>query len=441
MRLKVFVGLIMLPGAMTPQENLALSLRDAVRMALSPRGNLAISESAQSLRAAEAQWREARSARLPEVEASFTGQNQVLNLAAMGFDEVHVPVKDFSFPRSIGPLTTINARVRVKQDLVNVATRRRSQAFRAGLETAKAGTDETRDAVAAEVAKLYFTALRAAGAIDLAQAIRSAAESLLSEVVNRMAAGEAMGIDVSHARARVTSSKQRVMQAQMERSRATFDLLATLNRDLDTPLKLTDDLAYSPQETPTAADALATALKSRAEVLAQRQLLRELRLKDVSIESERLPSLNSFADLGTLGTSVPSSVPTYNVGISLHVPILDGGRRNAQREETQALICREELRKAQLEKQVELEVRHAILSLDMARELVTASDDELEAAAGELAHRKRRYERGIDGLAELSDAQVAFAEAQDGRLEALYRWNEARIELLQAKGTILTLTQ
>src|SRR5215471_4484689 len=54
MRLKVFVGLIMLPGAMTPQQHLALSLRDAVRMALSPRGNLAISESAQSLRAAEA---------------------------------------------------------------------------------------------------------------------------------------------------------------------------------------------------------------------------------------------------------------------------------------------------------------------------------------------------------------------------------------------------
>ena len=43
-------------------------------------------------------------------------------------------------------------------------------------------------------------------------------------------------------------------------------------------------------------------------------------------------------------------------------------------------------------------------------------------------------------LRHLAEAQLKLAEASDNRTAALYAWNEARIELMQAMGMIRDLT-
>jgi outer membrane protein TolC len=420
---------------------LALSLREAVRMALSPQGNIAIGVAGESVRAAQAQLRESRSTSHPDIDMSITGENQLLNLATFGLQSVKIPIPGFTFPQSSGAFSIIDARVHVKQDLIDVASTRRSEAARAGIETATTEIDEVRDQVAAQVAKLYLVALRARSAVETAQALVASAETSLREVTNRNKEGKALDIDVSHARMRLATEKQGLMDAQLERGRAYLDLLSAMNRDLDTPLELTEPLDFTVQETLPPAQAVAAAFRSRSEIVAQRQRVAAARLKDVSIEAERLPSLAGYADLGSLGTTFANSIGTYDVGVSLRIPVFDGDRRNSRRAETQANIRQEELRASQLEKQVELEVRQALLKLDIARGQVDTAAQEVEVAQQELAHRQRRYEQGVEGQMELEDAQVNMARAADGRVAALCAWNEARIELMQAMGTIRTLAQ
>jgi len=106
-----------------------------------------------------------------------------------------------------------------------------------------------------------------------------------------------------------------------------------------------------------------------------------------------------------------------------------------------AATRQQELQLAQLRKQVEIEVRQALLRLDMARGDVELSEARYRAAQDELEHRKRRHAQGIGGQTEINGAQAGLAKAVDGRMAALHDWNEARVDLLQALGSIRTLAQ
>ena len=96
---------------------------------------------------------------------------------------------------------------------------------------------------------------------------------------------------------------------------------------------------------------------------------------------------------------------------------------------------------AQLRKQVEIEVREALLRLDMARGDVELSEARYKAAQDELEHRQRRYAQGIGAQMDVNGAQAGLAKAADARMAALHDWNEARVDLLQALGTIRTLAE
>jgi outer membrane protein TolC len=423
------------------QTPLSLSMRDAIRIALSPQGDPAMGLAGESVKIAEAQFREARGVALPQVDTTISGSNQVLNLAALGLDEIHFPVPGFTFPQSVGPFNTLDARVHIRQGVFDTAVRRRAKSLQAGITTAKDQSDEARDQIAAQVARLYLAALKASSAIDLAKARVESAETTLRELTNRDAEGKSLSIDVSHARMRVESEMELLARVESNRAEADLDLLNSLNLSLDTPLNLIDPLAFSPQDMLSPAQAVTIAMKSRSEVATQKQREEAARLSQRSIHSERFPTVGVFADMGSSGTSAPGSVGVYTVGVSLNLPIFDGGQRASREAQGQASLRQDEIRERQLEKQVELEVRQALLKLDSARGQIDVSTKELDISREELNHRTRLLEQGVGGELEVADARLTLAQAEDARQAALYAWNEAHIELMQAMGTIRNLAQ
>jgi len=422
-----------------PALTLSLTLRDAVRLALSPEGNLALGVADQSVAAAMARFRESQAARKPDVDFSFNAVNQRLSLDAFGFQSIHVP--GFMFPRAVGPFDVLESRVHIRQNLFDEAILRRKDAAHAGIAAAQTETDEVRDQIAGRVARLYLQAQRDASAVETAQALVVTAESTLKEIGNRNAEGQALGVDVSQARVEVAGAKQNLLKAQLVKARTEIDLLNAMNRDLNTPLELTEPLTFAGQDTPPADQAVSTALQSRSEILTLQKKLQTTRLNDVAIHAERFPTLAAYADAGTTGNSVRRSTGAYDAGVVLKIPILDGGRRESQRSEVMAAVRQQELQMAQLRKQVEIEVRQALLRLDMARGDVALAEARYRSAQDELEHRRRRYTQGIGSQMDVNGAQAGLAKAADGRMAALHDWNEARVDLLQALGTIRTLAQ
>ncbi len=134
-------------------------------------------------------------------------------------------------------------------------------------------------------------------------------------------------------------------------------------------------------------------------------------------------------------------MPTRSVGASLKIPIFDGGRRDARRAESASQFRQESIRTADLRDQVELDVRVAIDSLRSADAQVKAAEEGLALAEKEVAQAERRYKAGVTNSIEVTDAQTRLARARDNRINALYNYNLARIDLGTATGTIQSMIQ
>lgn len=422
-----------------PAPTLSLSLRDAVRIALSPRGNLDLDVADQSVAVAQAKLRESQAANKPNVDFSFNAVDERLSLDAVGLQTVQEP--GLTFPQAVGPFDLLESRINIRQSLFDRENMHRKDAARAGIVAAQTETDEVRDQIVARVARLYFLAQRDASAVTTAQALVTTAESTLKEIGDRNTQGQALGLDVSQARIDVAAAKQNLLRAQLEKARTDIDILNAMNRDLNTPLELTDPLTFTVQDVPPADQAVSTALQSRSEILALQKKLQVTSLNDAAIHSERLPTLDGYANAGSTGTSFPNSTGTYDAGVTLRIPIFDGGSRESQRAEVTAAVRQQEYQLAQLRKQVEIEVREALLQMDLARGDVELSEARCRAAQDELEHRQRSYAQGVGSQMEVNGAQADLARAADGRVAALQGWNQARVDLLQALGTIRTLAQ
>jgi outer membrane protein len=201
-------------------------------------------------------------------------------------------------------------------------------------------------------------------------------------------------------------------------------------------VELTGVLAYVPVENLEPAPALAAARENRAELKAQQDREKSAKLSYSGVKYERLPSLAAFGDYGSSGSTINDSVPTRTFGASLRIPIFDGGRRDARRAESASQYRQEQIRTDDLRDQIELDVRLALQSLRSADAEVKAADEGLKLSENELAQAQRRYKAGVSNSVEVTDAQTRLQRARDNRINALYNYNVARIDLGTATGAI-----
>ncbi len=96
---------------------------------------------------------------------------------------------------------------------------------------------------------------------------------------------------------------------------------------MDSSIEFTDKLDYKPIDPASSETLLEQARKARFELKTQQQREEAARLSHSAVKSERLPSIGASADYGAIGTDVVSSRATYTLGVSLRVPVFDGGRR------------------------------------------------------------------------------------------------------------------
>ena len=257
---------------------------------------------------------------------------------------------------------------------------------------------------------------------------------MLAQAEHQKAAGTGTGIEVTRAKVQLANDRQHLLDTQNQRRAANLKLLRTIGMRLDTDLRLTDKLEYTPVDAVTLQQARAEALEQRADLIAQQRREQQARLSADATKMERLPSVSAFADYGTIGTGLENSLPTRTYGLSVRVPIFDGGRRDARRAESASQYRQEQVRTADLKEQVELDVRLALDELQSAEDQVKVAREGLELAEQELTQARRRYDAGVATGIEVTDAQTRLERARDNQTAALYLYNIARVDLAQATG-------
>lgn len=423
----------------SPTE-LSISLRQALALAFSKDGNAAVQLSRLETKKAEAQSREALSVLLPNLYGTSGLTDYTESFAAQGFTLVQLPF-GLKLPQRLGPLDAADVRAQLNGNLFDFSAIRRFQASQAGTRASKSEVDSAMESVAAQVARQYMAMLRAAAEVDAAEANVKLGSALVEQARRVREAGNGVALDVTRAQVELAEEQQRLQAANGDLKESQFNLLRTMRLSLDTQLHLTDRLEYIPVDPLTLTAAKSEAKKLRPDLQAETERQNESRLALSATRMQRLPSIVGYANYGTTGNAAQALLPTYALGISLRLPVYDGGRQEAQAAESLTQYREESVRVRDLNDQIDLEIRTAIERLQTAELQFKTATSALALAETELDQTSRRYAEGVAGSIEVTDAQTKLARAQDNRIAALFSHNLARIDLNYAMGSLVRMIE
>lgn len=416
------------------ETTLPLSLRKSIEIASAPDGNVRLEIAQEAILQAEARKNQARAALLPHVDGSVSYQSMTRNLRAFGIEFPSIP--GLAFSTFAGPFTVFDARATASQTVFDLSAIRRYQAAKSAAGATKLDGDHARHLVTDQVARAYLAALRAEAHLESAKANLALAEAIERLADSQRKAGTGTAIEVTRAGVQVATEKGRLTIAENERNRAHLQLLRAMDLKLQTRLELTDKLQYSAPEPVSLEQATEMALRDRADYKGQRQREEAAQVSYKATSMERLPSAAAFADYGTIGGAIHDSRATRTVGISVRIPLFDGGRREARRAESGSQLRVEQIRTRDLRQQLELELRLAFDSLRSAEAQVQTAGEGLELAQKELEQAERRYKAGVANSLEITDAQTRLTRARENRVNALFAHNVARLDLGTALGAV-----
>ncbi len=422
-----------------PAESaLPLTLKRAVEIALTAEGSPKVALAQESIREARARKTEARGALLPDLESSVNEERETVNLRSFGFSPSifsFLP-PGVTFPAIVGPFSVFDARATASQTVFDFSTLKRYQQSKVNLSAVTTDFDAAKNQASDQVARAYLNALRSDAALATAHANVDLSKALRDLAVQQKNAGTGTGLDVTRAEVQLANDNQRLVAAENDRRRAGLQLLRAIGLKMDVEVVLTDKLDYKAADIGTLESSLEDARKTRAELIAQRQREHAANLNYSSIRAERFPSVGASANYGSIGSVLTNAAPTYLYSVSVRVPIWDGGRRDARREESLSEYRQEEIRTHDLEQQVELDVRLAFDSIHSAAVEVETAQGGVALSEQELAQARRRYQAGVAYSLEVTDAQTRLDRARDNLINALYDYNVARIDLATATGRI-----
>lgn len=437
------VILVSIPAAATAQQSpTALTLGDAARLA----ARQSVPSLAAQLRAREAAARvtQARADLLPSLSALALQSGHTLNSATFGIDFPTPPgEKPFFDPNGeiIGPINLLDIRGRVTVPAIDFAARQRVNGSRLALKASEAEAESAGEQAAATAAAAYLRAVRADAIVEARAADSLLADSLISIARDQLSAGVGVALDVTRAQSQLAGVHAQLIAARGEQSRSRLELVRAIGVPLDAPVTLASPLAAMPvsDTVPDQTQAVAVALRTRPDLVAAQRALDAARQGARAIRAERLPSLAAFGDDGGIGTSPAHLLNTYSWGIQLSVPILDGFRREGRISEQDAKSAGLELQRRELERQVAVEVRSALLDLATARDQVAAARERLRLAQQEYSQAQERFKAGVAGNGDVVTASLALNGARNLVIDALASYQSARVELARAQGTATTL--
>ncbi len=412
------------------QEPVRLSLTQAIALAASPRGPASVQLADAAVGAAHARVAEARSYRFPLLTGNISESNLTRNLGAEGFN-FPTGVPNFKIPSEVGPFNVFDGRVEMTQTVFDLGAIRRSRAIRAALDVEMAGAAGTRESASARAAHDYLLALAAEARMRCAEADVQQTDANVTTAHHDIEAGKASDAELTHALLNLSASRRKLGAAQNAATQARLQLLDDLGLEFDTTLEFTDVLNFDSNAGVDLAAQISLALRTRAELRAAAGRLEEARDQSGADRAAILPTVSAYGDVGP-----QNSVITHTVGVSAKITLFDGGRRKAQEAQSNAAVQQFAIQQHDLKRQIEMEVRRAFANLQTA----SSRAHECEAALGlsqeGLARAQRRFANGLGDNAEMVSAELQEVDAREEQVEAYLAWNQARLELAQATGTV-----
>ena len=424
--------------APTPRR---LSLGDAARLAAAQ--TAAVQSAAARVQAAQARVTQSRSALLPQLSAVPNWTSHTVNSASFGFNFPTAPGQPPLLDPNgqiIGPVKLWDLRGQASQSLIDIGATERVRAARAGVIAAGADVATAAEQAATVAAAAYIRELRSETTLQARVADSTLASDLLSIARDQLTAGVGVALDVTRAQSQLANARAQLIAARNDRDRSQLDLRRALNLPLDTPVELTDSLnSVTPPDAINEQTAIDIAVRSRPDIRAADAQLAAAQQQLAAIRATRLPTVGLFGNDGANGIGFNHLLNTYTYGVQVTWPAFEGGRREGQQQEQEAVARDIDIRRRDLRQQVAVDVRGAMLDIASAREQVDAARERQRLAELEVQQARDRFRAGVAGNADVITALAGLNASRTGLIDALAAYQTARISLARAEGTVSQL--
>ena len=428
-----------------------LSLPEAITIGIE--NNLTTLLANERAEEARALRQQIRSFLLPNLFGTAYQQNRTLNLVAQGLAPSGGDTGSMgggtggggmpgggsaapTIPSFVGPFNTFDARLNFSQALLNLSALRQYKSTQAAVQVADLTAGLAREQVATFVALAYLSAQRGGLDVRAARADLGLAEALLSLARRQREVGVANGIDVVRAESRVAQQRLRVVQAEASAVQDRLDLERAVGLPQGSATVLTDTLAARPEVIPTPAAALPAAQAARLDARVAEQTIEQRILERRGRAAARIPVVSAAADYGQSAvTPFNKDRATRTFGVTLSVPIFDGGYIGGRVKAALSEQRQAELQLGNTRGQVEQDVRQALIAWNLSLAQVQSADEQLGIADRELALATQRFRAGVADNLEVLQAQAGLANARALRVQALAQYGAARLNFAAATGT------
>ncbi len=403
----------------------SLSLQEVVDFAL--KNHLLMKLAWEEIQESKAQRLQAGSELLPHVNASIS-QARVgrMNLEAMGF-KTSQPL--------IGPFDTFDARFRLTQTIFDLSAISRFQAGNAEVKVKQYEEEFARQKVMLEASLAYLAALQSEGRYKAAEANVQLADRLLKQADHQHEAQIATGVDVARATTRTAEETYQLEQASMGLTESYLQVQRVAGLPYEDRLGLSDSLSYFEEPGISVEEAIRVAGSQRLEVRILQDGIRAENYLLRAAKAEMLPKVGLSGDYGLSGnTPRKNDRATGQLLVGASMPLFEGGKIWGEIKAASSRKRQFEQKLADLQRQIEEDVRLALLKLKTEKQQVKTARSILELSSRELKMAQDRFGSGLGDNVEVVAAQATLARARDTYVSALTQHHVARLNLSFALG-------
>lgn len=306
-------------------------------------------------------------------------------------------------------------------------------------EAAEERLRAVRDEIALQTKRAFYGLLFTRELVQVRREALALLEEHLATTRKKYREGAVSEFDVLRAEVEVANARPPLIEAENRSALGEANLKRIVGLDLKTPISVIGELKERSFPDVDEAETREKAQECRAEVRAAGRVAQIAAAQEEIARAGNRPTVSLFANY--FGTSPEFFLAqerdlrwNWIAGVNLSFTLFSGfetrGRIAKARGERGAARARLQ----DIEDQVGLEVREALLRLSEADALMRSQRENVRQAERALKIARLRYEQGAATQLEVTDSRVALTQAQVNRLSALYRYEIALAELERAAG-------
>ncbi|MDP2268467.1 MAG: TolC family protein [Deltaproteobacteria bacterium] len=418
----VMIGLLFSQGSVQAAER--LTLRDCIDTAL--RSQPTVRAAREGVIAGQGRMRQAASPYLPQLRAS-AGYSENHSLGGALGDSIS---KSYTTTLSLNQMLYDFGRTGNALD-----------AARSGTRSAEFDEHRVVSDVVLNVKQAYYALLAARKLVAVSRKTLEQAESHQRQAEAFYHAGSKPKFDVTRAEVEVNTAKLGMINANNSVRIRIIALYNAMGIDPERDIEI-EDILSSPPAIPLMEQALAESVRNRPEMLKAEADIQAAQARVKAEESNYLPTLSAngaynwahgVSEMGAFSGDIRNS---WNAGITLSMPLFEGGLTKGKVSEARANLRILEAQGQTFRQAVLIELNQAYADIESAPARIAVMELSQKKARENLELAQGRYEAGVGPYIEVTDAQLASVNAEINHVYALYDYQLAAARLFKAMGRV-----